>query len=148
MEQQCKTPSPRIKRFKANARERHRMHILNAALDRLRSCMPVACHSQKLSKIETLRLASNYIFALSAVAQGSNDPLAFAHTLTRGISQATCNLIANSLNTSLQTLHLNGSTTTTANEHSSYVETWQAKLGHQLQNYNQEENQSLVPCMY
>ena len=30
-----------MRRFKANARERNRMHSLNAALDRLRTCIPV-----------------------------------------------------------------------------------------------------------
>ncbi|XP_065349821.1 neurogenic differentiation factor 1-like [Cloeon dipterum] len=97
----------RTRRSKANARERHRMHALNAALDRLRSCMPVQCKSHKLSKIETLRLARNYIVALWAVVQGADDPLTFARTLSQGISQSTCNLIANSLHASLRHLRLN-----------------------------------------
>lgn len=63
------------RRSKANQRERNRMHGLNDALDRLRGCVPLPqqltvarCdHTapQKLSKIETLRLARNYICALS-----------------------------------------------------------------------------------
>lgn len=43
------------------------MHGLNSALDILRNCVPLANHHQKLSKIETLRLARNYITALSAM---------------------------------------------------------------------------------
>ncbi len=31
------------RRFKANARERNRMHGLNEALDRLRKCVPIKC---------------------------------------------------------------------------------------------------------
>ena len=30
-----------FRRFKANARERNRMHSLNEALDRLRNCIPI-----------------------------------------------------------------------------------------------------------
>ncbi|NWH55667.1 NDF4 factor, partial [Fregata magnificens] len=57
----------RARRVKANARERTRMHGLNDALDNLRRVMPCYSKTQKLSKIETLRLARNYIWALSEV---------------------------------------------------------------------------------
>lgn len=67
------------KRHKANQRERNRMHSLNAALDRLRSKIPFPhdltmfddnCRVvQKLSKIETLRLAQNYISLLKDVLE-------------------------------------------------------------------------------
>lgn len=62
-----------IKRHKANQRERQRMHSLNTALDKKRDAIPIPqCiglygHdqeyqvSQKLSKIDTLRMACNYI---------------------------------------------------------------------------------------
>ena len=53
----------------ANTRERNRMHGLNDALDILRNVVPLANHHQKLSKIETLRLARNYITALSNMLQ-------------------------------------------------------------------------------
>jgi hypothetical protein len=53
--------------FIANTRERNRMHGLNSALDNLRNIVPLANHHQKLSKIETLRLAKNYIRALSSM---------------------------------------------------------------------------------
>lgn len=47
----------RLRRQKANCRERNRMHGLNRALDNLRQCVPLTTQHQKLSKIETLRLA-------------------------------------------------------------------------------------------
>lgn len=53
----------RTARLSINARERHRMHDLNDALDDLRCVIPYA-HSpsvRKLSKIATLLLAKNYI---------------------------------------------------------------------------------------
>ncbi|XP_023724496.1 neurogenic differentiation factor 4-like [Cryptotermes secundus] len=101
------------RRNKANARERHRMHGLNAALDRLRSRIPLknarSSSQQKLSKIETLRLAHNYIFALSQILtegrpmEGSR----LLHVLARGLSQATANLLASSLG--LCPIHCQGS---------------------------------------
>ncbi|XP_047459525.1 neurogenin-3 [Mugil cephalus] len=53
------------RRMKANDRERHRMHNLNSALDVLRSILPALPEDAKLTKIETLRFARNYIWALS-----------------------------------------------------------------------------------
>lgn len=62
----------KVRRLKANNRERDRMHNLNAALERLRDVLPSGVKgsgedgcSTKLSKIETLRLAYNYIWTLS-----------------------------------------------------------------------------------
>ena len=49
------------RRVKANTRERSRMHGLNVSLDLLRKVVPCYSTNQKLSKIETLRLAKNYI---------------------------------------------------------------------------------------
>ncbi|XDV37067.1 hypothetical protein PO909_006749 [Leuciscus waleckii] len=53
------------RRMKANDRERNRMHNLNDALDSLRSVLPAFPDDTKLTKIETLRFAHNYIWALS-----------------------------------------------------------------------------------
>ncbi len=53
------------RRMKANDRERHRMHNLNSALDALRSILPALPEDAKLTKIETLRFAHNYIWALT-----------------------------------------------------------------------------------
>ena len=54
----------RNRRVKANDRERNRMHSLNEALERLRLALPLSSDDNKLTKIETLRLARNYIWAL------------------------------------------------------------------------------------
>ncbi|NXX13719.1 NGN3 protein, partial [Podargus strigoides] len=55
----------RTRRMKANDRERNRMHHLNSALDALRSVLPTFPDDAKLTKIETLRFAHNYIWALT-----------------------------------------------------------------------------------
>ncbi|XP_067672406.1 neurogenin-1-like [Haliotis asinina] len=52
------------RRGRANDRERNRMHSLNDALDALRTTLPTSSEG-KLTKIETLRTAYNYIWALS-----------------------------------------------------------------------------------
>lgn len=59
----------RNRRIKANDRERNRMHTLNEALDRLRLALPTLPEDTKLTKIETLRFAHNYIFSLEQVLQ-------------------------------------------------------------------------------
>ncbi|CAI9177593.1 unnamed protein product [Rangifer tarandus platyrhynchus] len=53
------------RRKKANDRERNRMHNLNSALDALRGVLPTFPDDAKLTKIETLRFAYNYIWALT-----------------------------------------------------------------------------------
>ena len=55
----------RTRRVKANDRERNRMHSLNDALEHLRTVLPTVPEEAKLTKIETLRMAHNYIWALS-----------------------------------------------------------------------------------
>ncbi|KAK6171103.1 hypothetical protein SNE40_019361 [Patella caerulea] len=52
------------RRDRANDRERNRMHSLNDALETLREVLPNS-EDGKMTKIETLRTAYNYIFALS-----------------------------------------------------------------------------------
>ncbi|KAL3186950.1 hypothetical protein MRX96_004756 [Rhipicephalus microplus] len=106
----CDSSSPRLlskfrqRRHKANARERQRMHGLNAALDMLRRRVPINHQESgsvvpRLSKIETLRLAKNYIGALAeTLRQGSPmEATVFARHLAKGLSQATVNLIAGQL---------------------------------------------------
>ncbi|CAL8319946.1 unnamed protein product [Merluccius merluccius] len=89
----------RVRRVKANARERSRMHGLNDALDNLRRVMPCYSKTQKLSKIETLRLARNYIWALSEVLDSglSTESHGFMDLLCKGLSQPTSNLVAGCL---------------------------------------------------
>ncbi|XP_055686978.1 neurogenic differentiation factor 6-A-like [Lutzomyia longipalpis] len=95
----------RLRRSKANFRERNRMSSLNRALDTLRAKVPLnptlatmeldQNHNQKLSKIETLRLAYNYISALGqSLSWGRKlhfEELIFI--LARGLSQSTVNLL-------------------------------------------------------
>lgn len=59
------TKIKKSRRLKANNRERNRMHHLNSALDALREVLPTFPEDAKLTKIETLRFAHNYIWALS-----------------------------------------------------------------------------------
>ena len=96
----------KVRRVKANARERNRMHGLNSALDELRKHVPCHSKTQKLSKIETLRLARNYIHALASVLQSGvrPDSVSFARDLSRGLSQNTMNLVAACLQLNPRTL--------------------------------------------
>jgi len=75
------------------------MHGLNDALEDLRAHVPCFARSQKLSKIETLRLARNYIAALADILErgARPDSLSFARALARGLSQSTSNMVASSL---------------------------------------------------
>lgn len=96
----------RVRRVKANTRERNRMHGLNEALDELRQHVPCYSKTQKLSKIETLRLASNYINALGDILKAGTRPdsVSFAKSLSKGMSQNTMNLVAGSLQLNPRTL--------------------------------------------
>lgn len=55
------------RRIESNERERQRMHSLNDAFQSLRNVIPHVKCDRKLSKIETLTLAKNYITALTNV---------------------------------------------------------------------------------
>ncbi|MCL4147503.1 UNVERIFIED_CONTAM: hypothetical protein GTU68_019536 [Idotea baltica] len=65
----------RTRRSKANDRERNRMHMLNRALDRLRCALPTTPDDTKLTKIETLRFAHNYIWTLSETLRSCDSHL-------------------------------------------------------------------------
>lgn len=56
-----------LRRLESNERERMRMHSLNDAFQALREVIPHVKMERKLSKIETLTLAKNYIMALTNV---------------------------------------------------------------------------------
>lgn len=62
------------RRIKANDRERHRMHNLNSALDALRSILPALPEDARLTKIQTLRFAHNYIWALTETLRMCEPP--------------------------------------------------------------------------
>ncbi|XP_058791529.1 class A basic helix-loop-helix protein 15-like [Phymastichus coffea] len=55
------------RRLESNERERMRMHDLNDAFQSLREVIPHVPRERRLSKIETLTLAKNYIVALTDV---------------------------------------------------------------------------------
>ncbi|CAF1251401.1 unnamed protein product [Rotaria magnacalcarata] len=89
----------KVRRIKANGRERERMKGLNEQLEVLRETIPCFSLSQKLSKIETLRLARNYIEALGEIIQNDQIPdnTHFAQLLCKGLSPNTMNLVAATL---------------------------------------------------
>lgn len=60
-------PGVNKQRQAANARERDRTHSVNTAFTALRTLIPTEPADRKLSKIETLRLASSYISHLANV---------------------------------------------------------------------------------
>lgn len=94
------------RRVKANARERNRMHGLNEALDELRKHVPCQTKTQKLSKIETLRLARNYIRVMADTLNTGvrPDPFTFAKALSKGLSTNTMNMVATCLQLNPRTL--------------------------------------------
>ncbi|XP_042293486.1 class A basic helix-loop-helix protein 15 [Sceloporus undulatus] len=66
----------RLRRLESNERERQRMHKLNNAFQALREVIPHVRAENKLSKIETLTLAKNYIKSLtSTILRMSNGHL-------------------------------------------------------------------------
>ncbi|XP_054773645.2 neurogenin-2-like [Lytechinus pictus] len=100
----CRTRSPaciqkirRHRRIKANDRERNRMHNLNYALDGLREVLPKFPDDTKLTKIETLRFAHNYIWALSQMlnmvdssenGSGAENPFSALQAMTGAMTGA------------------------------------------------------------
>jgi len=63
---------PVRQRQTANARERDRTHSVNSAFTTLRTLIPTEPADRKLSKIETLRLASSYISHLGTVLMAAD----------------------------------------------------------------------------
>ncbi|XP_041746784.1 class A basic helix-loop-helix protein 15 [Coregonus clupeaformis] len=59
-----------VRRLESNERERQRMHKLNKAFQALREAIPHVKMDKKLSKIETLTLAENYIKSLTSIILG------------------------------------------------------------------------------
>lgn len=71
----CLVPVPGVKlpRMAANARERDRTHSVNTAFVTLRTLIPTEPADRKLSKIETLRLATSYIAHLNTLLMVGSD---------------------------------------------------------------------------
>ena len=56
---------PRLRRIRANNRERRRIQAINDAMEALRRVIPNTNNKRKLTKLELLRLAQDYIRDLS-----------------------------------------------------------------------------------
>lgn len=65
-------PMKRVRRLRANDRERRRMRSLNRALESLKKCIPVPKGKRRVTKLEILRIACNYIRSLSDTLNGDN----------------------------------------------------------------------------
>ncbi|KAM4718508.1 musculin isoform 2-T2 [Anableps anableps] len=74
----------------ANARERARMRVLSKAFSRLKTSLPWVPADTKLSKLDTLRLASSYICHLRQILQEDRLENSFAHpvSLVRNFSNS------------------------------------------------------------
>ncbi|CAL9697953.1 unnamed protein product [Knipowitschia caucasica] len=73
--------SQQTQRNAANARERARMRVLSKAFSRLKTTLPWVPADTKLSKLDTLRLASSYICHLRQLLQEERLD-SFSHPLT------------------------------------------------------------------
>lgn len=58
---------PRLRRIRANSRERRRIQAINDAMEALRKVIPNTESRRKLTKLELLRLAQEYIRDLSEI---------------------------------------------------------------------------------
>ncbi|XP_023272810.1 musculin [Seriola lalandi dorsalis] len=66
----------------ANARERARMRVLSKAFSRLKTSLPWVPADTKLSKLDTLRLASSYISHLRQLLQDDRFENSFGHPVS------------------------------------------------------------------
>lgn len=109
----------KVRRIKANGRERERMKGLNEQLEVLRETIPCFSLAQKLSKIETLRVAKNYIEALTKMISTNEvlDNVRFADVLCQGLSPNTTNLVAATLSLNPSVLQHN----TNLSSHDNYM---------------------------
>lgn len=81
-----------LRRLESNERERMRMHSLNDAFQELREVIPHVRLERKLSKIETLTLAKNYIMALTNVVcdmRREQSPYKFSEEDAEGVDGQT-----------------------------------------------------------
>ena len=75
------------RRLESNERERMRMHSLNDAFQGLREVIPHVRLGRKLSKIETLTLAKNYVKALTnVICEGRGEEPAYPNLNNEGVS--------------------------------------------------------------
>ena len=62
-----------FQRLAANMRERRRMTSLNTAFERLKETIPIFPYEKKLSRIQTLRLAIDYIEFMGSILHQPTD---------------------------------------------------------------------------
>ena len=75
-----------LRRIESNERERQRMHLLNDAFQGLRDVIPFVRRGRRLSKIETLTLAKNYIKSLTnVICEMRNEPPVYATLSTETV---------------------------------------------------------------
>ena len=80
-----------MRRIESNERERQRMHSLNDAFQELREVIPHVRIGRKLSKIETLTLAKNYIKALTnVVCEIRGEDVPYGDLTGSGQGDSTC----------------------------------------------------------
>ncbi|XP_002069406.2 protein dimmed [Drosophila willistoni] len=96
-----------LRRLESNERERMRMHSLNDAFQSLREVIPHVEMERRLSKIETLTLAKNYIINLTHIILSKRNEEAAAMELNGG---AVGGVLLSSL-----TAEANGGTNSTGN---------------------------------
>ncbi|ESP00464.1 hypothetical protein LOTGIDRAFT_99224, partial [Lottia gigantea] len=72
-----------VQRNAANARERSRMRVLSKAFGKLKTTLPWVPADTKLSKLDTLRLASSYIAHLQQILAADFDTIqhSYVHPL-------------------------------------------------------------------
>ena len=58
------TASLKVKRLRANDRERRRVNLINSAMEMLRKVIPEVRERRKITKLELLRSANKYIWIL------------------------------------------------------------------------------------
>ncbi|XP_003223359.1 transcription factor 21 [Anolis carolinensis] len=68
-----------VQRHAANARERARMRVLSKAFSRLKTTLPWVPPDTKLSKLDTLRLASSYIAHLRQILASDKYENGYSH---------------------------------------------------------------------
>eukprot|EP00794_Sanderia_malayensis_P017450 gene17450-19195_t len=63
------TASLKVKRLRANDRERKRVNLINSAMENLRKVVPFLRERRKITKLELLRCAHRYIWLLNLSLQ-------------------------------------------------------------------------------
>ena len=66
-------PLKRLRRQRANDRERRRMKSLNGALNNLKRCIPLPKTKRRVTKLEILRIACHYIQSLWETLNNGNE---------------------------------------------------------------------------